>query len=79
MPAKDRFPGHLARLTVLFTGIPFVVISLIAAYDYLDSRTRPPEHATVLAEVRVPSSACTGGHAPRDSGTGHAVTCRNLA
>jgi hypothetical protein len=63
--AKDPFLGDLARLTAVFAGIAVVLMSAIASFDYYDSHKRPHEHATVVAEERVPSASCTGGHALR--------------
>ena len=61
----DPYLGRLARLTAVFAGLAVVPLSAIAAFDYLDSHRRPHEHAVVVAEERVPSSSCTGGHTLR--------------
>lgn len=61
--SKDRFPRRLAQLTAVFACWAFVVMSVIASFDYFQSHRSLHEHATVVAEHPVPSSACLSGHA----------------
>lgn len=61
----DPFLGRLAKLTAVFAGLAAIPMLAVAAYDYYDSHRRPHEHVIVVAEERVPSSNCAGGHTLR--------------
>ena len=74
VPVKDPFLGRLVRLTALFACLAVVPMTAMASFDYYDSHKRPHEHATVVAERRVPSGSCTGGHSLRPQ---YSVTWRS--